>query len=35
MDHLEQCDIIAMYFDPHPEMLSLITLLELGYYVKD
>jgi hypothetical protein len=35
MDHLEQCDIIAMYFDPHPEKLSPITLLELGHHAKD
>ncbi len=35
MDHLEQSDIIAMYFDPHPEKLSPITLLELGHHAKD
>ena len=35
MDHLEQSDIIAMYFDLHPEKLSPITLLELGLHAKD
>jgi hypothetical protein len=34
MDHLEQSDLIAMYFDPHPEKLSPITLLELGLHAK-
>ena len=27
-------DLIAMYFDPHPEKLSPITLLELGLHAK-
>ncbi|KAH8726704.1 hypothetical protein GQ44DRAFT_591663, partial [Phaeosphaeriaceae sp. PMI808] len=35
MGCLEQSDIIAMYFDPHPEKLSPITLLELGLHAKD
>jgi hypothetical protein len=35
MDHLNESNIIAMYFDPHPEKLSPITLLELGLHAKD
>jgi hypothetical protein len=35
MDHLDESEIIAMHFDPHPEKLSPITLLELGLHAKD
>ncbi|KAF2467491.1 uncharacterized protein BDR25DRAFT_374807 [Lindgomyces ingoldianus] len=35
MDHLDQSDIIAMYFDPDPVKLSPITLLELGLHAQD
>jgi hypothetical protein len=33
MDALDRCDVIAMYFDPNPELLAPVSMFELGLHM--